>query len=136
MSDNMSRAMQIMSENERTIRDLRDVLLRHGFVPCDIPACNCGSWHPRFGLYERMDEIKSDLAGADHPLTNANGNSPRGALRDLIAERDRLRAAVEALAAIVQRDRDSHIGGERYASVLAEYDAALRLAAEAMGEGK
>lgn len=56
------------------------------------------------------------------------------ALYETRTERDRLRAAVEALAAIVQRDRDSHIGGERYASVLAEYDAALRLAAEAMGQ--
>ena len=27
------------------IERLNDVLRRHGFRPCDIPACNCGSWH-------------------------------------------------------------------------------------------
>ena len=35
---------------------LRDVLMRSGFVPCDIPACNCGSFHHRYGLPERMNE--------------------------------------------------------------------------------
>lgn len=78
------------------VDDLRDVLLRHGFVPCDIPACNCGSWHPRFGLRERMDEITADLDAAGHPLSNENGNLTRNALRQLIAERDALRAALSA----------------------------------------
>lgn len=32
--------------------EMRDVLLRNGFVECDISACNCGSWHHRYGLPE------------------------------------------------------------------------------------
>jgi hypothetical protein len=72
-------------------RDLRNVLLRNGFVPCDSPACNCGSWHARFGLPERMQEIKDALAEADHELSNANGNLTLNALKALVAERDELR---------------------------------------------
>ena len=68
--------------------ELRDVLLRSGFVPCDIPACNCGSWHHRYGLPERMQEIKDALAEAGHELSNANGNLPINALKALVAERD------------------------------------------------
>ncbi|MCO6445830.1 MAG: hypothetical protein J5J04_17300 [Anaerolineae bacterium] len=102
-----------MSGFENDASELRDVLLRNGFVPCDIPACSCGSWHPRFGLYERMDEIKSDLADAGHPLTNENGNSPRHALLDLIDERDRLRAALdEAIALRVEVYRASDLEGD------------------------
>ena len=72
-------------------RDMRDVLLRNGFVPCDSPACNCGSWHHRYGLPERMQEIKDALAEADHELSNANGNLTLNALKALVAERDELR---------------------------------------------
>lgn len=68
--------------------DLRDVLLRNGFVQCDIPACNCGSWHHRYGLPERMQEIKDALAEAGHELSNANGNLTLNALKALISERD------------------------------------------------
>jgi len=71
--------------------DLRDVLLRGGFVPCGIPACNCGSWHHRYGLPERMQEIKDALAEAGHELSNANGNLTLNALKALVAERDELR---------------------------------------------
>ncbi len=85
--------------------ELRDVLLRNGFVPCDSPACNCGSWHHRYGLPERMQEIKDELAEAGHPLSNENGNMPLNALRELIAERDtlakdaeRMRAALNTIA--------------------------------------
>lgn len=68
---------------------LQAVLHRHGFVRCDIPACNCGSWHPRYGLPERMQELKDDLADAGHELCNANGHLVRNALRALIGERDK-----------------------------------------------
>ena len=76
------------------VGELKDVLYRNGFVPCDIPACNCGSWHARYGLPERMEEIKSDLADAGHPLYNENGNLPRNALAALIGERDGMRDAL------------------------------------------
>lgn len=68
---------------------LQAVMERYGFVRCDAPACNCGSWHPRYGLPERMQELKDDLAAAGHELCNANGNLVRNALRDLIRERDK-----------------------------------------------
>lgn len=83
----VDREMQLRAERD----ELRDVLLRNGFVPCDIPACNCGSWHHRYGLPERMQEIKDELAEAGHELSNANGHLPINALKALVAERDKLR---------------------------------------------
>lgn len=71
--------------------ELRDVLLRRGFVPCDISACNCGSWHHRYGLPERMRDIEDTLSEAGHELSNANGHLPINALKALVAERDDLR---------------------------------------------
>lgn len=83
--------------------DLRDVLLRNGFVPCDIPACNCGSWHHRYGLPERMQEIKDALAEAGHELSNANGNLPINALKALVAERDDLRRQLDECSQMLAR---------------------------------
>lgn len=74
--------------------NLRDILQSNGFVPCDIAACNCGSWHHRYGLPERCQEIKDALSEAGHPLSNANGHLVGRALADLVAERDALRAAL------------------------------------------
>jgi len=89
---------------------LTDYLLRHGFVRCDIPACNCGSWHHRYGLPERWDELKDDIAEAGHPLCNDNGNNLRNALRQLVTERDKLRevvaAAEEMLKMLVDQGRN------------------------------
>lgn len=77
---------------EHTAEELQDVLIRNGFVRCDIAACNCGSWHARYGLRERFEELKEMLDEAGHPLCNENGNLVRNALQSLIEERDRLRA--------------------------------------------
>lgn len=74
------------SECER----LRDVLLRHGFVVCDMPACNCGSWHHRYGLPERMQEIRGALTEAG-VLDNSTGNLPLNAIRKLVEQRDAAR---------------------------------------------
>jgi len=75
-----------------------DYLRRHGHVRCDIAACNCGSWHHRFGLPERWQEIKDALSDAGHPLCNENGHIALRAFGSLVAERDALRAAlVEAV---------------------------------------
>lgn len=79
-----------MDDNQETAEELRDVLRRNGFVRCDIPACNCGSWHARDGLPERMTEVKDALANAGHPLTNDNGNLVIGALSELLADSARL----------------------------------------------
>jgi hypothetical protein len=82
-----------MDEDNETADELRDVLRRNGFVRCDIAACNCGSWHARYGLPERYDEVKDMLAEAGHPLCNENGNLVLNALKALIAERDMLHNA-------------------------------------------
>ena len=84
-----------LAEAIRERDELRDVLLRDGFVPCDIPACNCGSWHHRYGLPERMRDIEDTLAEAGHELSNANGNLPINALKALVAERDELRRQLD-----------------------------------------
>ncbi len=77
--------------------ELRDVLLRGGFVPCGIPACNCGSWHHRYGLPERMREIEFALADAGHERSNDNGHSILRALNALIARLDAAEAENERL---------------------------------------
>ena len=41
---------------EVVITDLEDFLLRHGYRRCDIPACNCNSWHGGHAN-ERLKEI-------------------------------------------------------------------------------
>lgn len=76
---------------DETAEELRIILRTHGFVPCDSPACNCGSWHPRYGLIERIQEIEDALAEAGHPLCNENGHLIINALRELIADRDYLK---------------------------------------------
>jgi len=81
-----------VDEDNETADELRDLLRRNGFVRCDIDACNCGSWHARYGLPERWAEVKDMLAEAGHPLCNGNGNLVREALKQLIEERDQLRA--------------------------------------------
>lgn len=86
------------------VGELKDVLYRNGFVPCDIPACNCGSWHARYGLPERMEEIKTALADAGHPLCNENGNLPRNALSALVGERDELLGALKDAYPYVRED--------------------------------
>jgi len=73
---------------------LRNALLEQGCVPCDIPECNCGSWHAKYGYPERMEEIRNLLAGAGHPLSNENGNLARNALQVLIQERDSLKRRI------------------------------------------
>lgn len=53
----------------------------HGFVRCDIAACNCGSWHPRYGLPERFRDIEDAFAEADIDL---NGRTLLTAIKSLI----------------------------------------------------
>lgn len=73
------------AEHERD--KLKDVLLRNGFVECDIAACNCGSWHARYGLRERLDEINDALREAD-VLNNDTGNLALRAIGKLVEQRD------------------------------------------------
>jgi len=77
------------------VSSLTDVLYRNGFVRCDIAACNCGSWHARYGLRERFEEIKDALSEA----TDLNGKTVLSALNEVITERDALAREVDACAA-------------------------------------
>ena len=72
-----------MNEHDETVESLRDVLLRNGFVRCDMPACNCGSLHPRYGLQERWNEVRDALTEAGY-LGNYNGNLVLNGVRELI----------------------------------------------------
>lgn len=82
-----------MPYERETIEDLRDFLLREGYTRCDIPACNCGSWHGRYGLHERWREVKDLLTEAD-VLNNETGNLVSKAIEFLIRQRDEARNAV------------------------------------------
>ena len=68
--------------------EAEDILYRNGFVRCDIAACGCGSWHARYGLRERFDELNQAMSDAGEQL---NGITLLGAVQALIAERDALR---------------------------------------------
>lgn len=91
-----------MTRNEYTVDELADVLLRAGFVECNIAACNCGSWHHCYGLPERFSEIKDALMDAG-VLNNETGNLPIRAIEKLVEQRD----ALSSRLAEVERDRDS-----------------------------
>lgn len=97
-------------KHERERDEALDVLRRNGFVLCDIAACNCGSWHARYGIPERMAEIKDALTEAGHPMTNENGHLPIKALAELVKERDEARAEIERLITEVERLRGRLIG--------------------------
>ena len=89
---------------------LRDVLMRSGFVPCDIPACNCGSFHHRYGLPERMNELRDALVDAD-VLDNSTGNLPLNAVKKLHMQRDEAQAwkrAIDDLLATWYTTADSY----------------------------
>ena len=88
-----------------TADEMRDVLLRNGFVECDIPACNCGSWHHRYGLPERMREIEDALSEAGHEMSNENGHSILRALNALIARLDAAEREIERLRKDAERYR-------------------------------
>jgi hypothetical protein len=75
-----------LRELEAEGAELRGVLLRHGFTPCDIPACNCGSWHQTGGFKARFDEI-ADATDNDW----RNGETLCSRVQRIVAERDRLR---------------------------------------------
>lgn len=115
---------------EETAETLRDFLRREGYVRCDSPACACGSYHGRFGLHERWQKVKDALAEADHPLTNANGNTVLRALGELVADRDRLRAAL-----VEVRSRAKILDSAMLLDVIRIVDAAIGRDAVPASEG-
>lgn len=99
-------ASDIAADGDATIAALQDVLLRNGFVRCDDAACNCGSWHARYGYKERFDEFEEALADAGHPACNENGNLAIKALASLVEERDAQAARIAALQAAIAESCD------------------------------
>lgn len=90
------------AQREYTVEQLESILRRSGWVECDIAACNCGSWHHRYGLPERWQEIKDLLIEAE-VLDNSTGNRPIEAIRKLIMQRDDAwLAIINARAALAQ----------------------------------
>jgi hypothetical protein len=98
-------------------------LQRHGYRRCDIPACNCGSWHGGHAM-ARLEEIRDELqevvslngitllAGVRQllainterdALLASNGELKRE-LATLRAERDALRAALAAIQRVSSND--------------------------------
>src|ERR1700744_2874735 len=71
-------------EAERS--ELTDVLNRGGFVRCDIAACNCGSWHARFGWRERFREFTDALE--EHGANLDAGKTALTLLKELLGEPD------------------------------------------------
>lgn len=71
-------------------KELTDVLLRNGFRRCDIPACNCGSWHHVGGFAERFREI-DEVTGAEY----RNGETLLSRIKRLMAECEALRKDAE-----------------------------------------
>ena len=64
-------------------RELRSVLLRHNFAPCDTAACNCNGWHERStgnGFYARFREIEEEVGEHD-------GQTLLDAVKQIVAER-------------------------------------------------
>lgn len=57
-----------------------DFMARQGYRPCDIPACNCKSWHGGHA-YARLGEIRDEL--------ETNGTTILGAVQKLKAEVER-----------------------------------------------
>lgn len=59
-------------EAQAQLRDALDFIARNGYRRCDIPACNCGSWHGGHAS-ERLSEIADEL--------DTNGVTILGAVR-------------------------------------------------------
>ena len=67
---NLREARQALKQIARDLQgDAVDFLRRQGYVRCDIPACNCGSWHAREGYYARFREIEEAVGGHQNGKT-------------------------------------------------------------------
>lgn len=80
--------MKNLIDYANTGAELEQVLIRNGFVRCDIAACNCGSWHPRYGYKQKFDEIKEELDKAGYAVKE--NFAVLIALKNLIKQRDDL----------------------------------------------
>ena len=63
---------------ERRLSSAEWVLENSGFRRCDIPACNCNSWHQVGGFKSRFDEIKEVVEEAGY---STNGRTLLNAVK-------------------------------------------------------
>lgn len=78
-----------------------DFIERRGYRRCDIPACNCGSWHGG-NAEERLRDFHEELVNAD---VETNGKTLIGALREVLSERASLMAETERLRSALREAR-------------------------------
>lgn len=78
------------------------VLQNSGFRRCDIPACNCNSWHQVGGYAERFREIKEAVEEAGH---STNGKILLDVVKEILdrAARESAPVAQAALPPLVDR---------------------------------
>lgn len=86
---------------EERLKDAEWVLTNSGFRRCDIPACNCGSWHQVGGFKARFDEIKEVVEDAGY---STNGRTLLDAVKALAAKA--VRCQCEACQRDGQHDSD------------------------------
>lgn len=86
-----------MSDVEQRLQKAEWVLRSSGFRPCDIAACNCGSWHQVEGFKARFDEIKEVVEEAGY---STNGVVLLDAVKHMIFDLERLGSALEPFIAL------------------------------------
>ena len=116
MSDNIVKVnvAELIADRDKLHRILWD----NGFRRCDVPACNCDSWHPHGGFYARFREI--DEAVGDH-----NGKTllraveeMRDELADLRAYKERTEAGLVDLSGAVTLNNRTPDDGSHHAFLL------------------
>lgn len=70
-------------EVARQLGQAEYVLQSAGFRRCDIPACNCGSWHQVGGYKARFDEIKEVVEYAGY---STNGRTLLDAVKHMASD--------------------------------------------------
>jgi len=85
--------MDIQYENAENER-LEDFIRREGYRRCDWPACNCDSFHGGHA-HTRLREIYEALGGCD-------GTTPVPEIERILADRERLREALDAAEKVVE----------------------------------
>lgn len=98
----MTAQPQGWSDRDERGQKALDFIERRGYRRCDIPACNCGSWHGG-NAENRLRDFHEALVQAD---VETNGKTLLGALGEVLAERaalasenERLREALSGIAA-------------------------------------
>lgn len=91
--------------------DAEDFLWRHGYRRCDIPACNCGSWH---GGHANMRLIELREAFEQDEHTDTNGKTLLGLVCEVLTERDALLDAAERAEAAERELAEAQRDAERF----------------------